>query len=272
MGTTWSSDSDRRPSVAGMTDRLLHGGSSFGPDRHAVDRLLAVWPQARQAALDTRAFCGRALRYAFADGVDQVLDVGCGLATARSAYQVAREATAVIRVACVDVDPVVVLHARQQMTGDPYATAVRGDVRDLEAVLSRRDVRAVVDVDRPVMLLLSQVLAFVDDTDVHTAMRRLGQLLAPGSLVVIADHVVDGHLDGGLGASGLVEAVAGVYATAGATLTVRSRRGVEELFDELWLVRPGLTRVDQWRPDGPTSPRSVGTGLNVVGGVGRVPA
>jgi O-methyltransferase involved in polyketide biosynthesis len=269
---TWSSDSDRRPSTAGITDRLLHGSSSFRADRHAADRLLTAWPQARRVALDTRAFCGRALRYAFADGIGQVLDVGCGLVTARSAYQVAREMTAAVRVGCVDIDPVVVLHARQQMAGDPDAVAVPGDVRDIEAVLGGREVRAVLHPGRPAVVLLSQVLAFVDDTAADTAMRRLRRLLAPGSFVVVAHHLVADEPDGTRTVSVLADAVAGVYAAAGATLTVRTRRGVEEFFDGLDLVRPGLTSVERWRPDGLARRQSAGNGVFMAGAVGRVPA
>jgi hypothetical protein len=70
------------PNVARMYDYYLGGKDNFEPDRIAAEKVLALVPGLRRAAVENRRFLRRVVRFLAAEaGVTQFLDIGVGLPT-----------------------------------------------------------------------------------------------------------------------------------------------------------------------------------------------
>src|SRR5579875_3124791 len=111
---------------------------------------------------------------------------GCGAASGRSVSSLsgpcaAPQATAAdARVAYVDNDPTVLVHARALLTSTPEgATAyLDADLRDPDQILD--SAAKLLDFSRPAALLLIGILQLIPDADhPHAIVRRLVGALAP---------------------------------------------------------------------------------------------
>src|SRR3569833_2612074 len=107
----------RTPNEARIVDYLLGGKDNFAADREAAEQAIAVAPELPMMAIESRKFLGRAVRFLTSQGVRQFVDIGCGLPTQNNAHEVAQSADPESRVVYVDIDPVVVTHARAQQAG-----------------------------------------------------------------------------------------------------------------------------------------------------------
>ncbi|WP_425568208.1 SAM-dependent methyltransferase [Nonomuraea rubra] len=169
--------------MARLYDYLLGGKDHFPADRAAAEQILEVAPELRAAARAGRSFLGRAVRFLAGAGVGQFLDIGTGLPARGNVHELAPGA----RVVYVDRDPVVLVHARALLTGQGETTVVRGDLREPEALLKDPDVLRALDFDRPVGLLLSSVMHYVEDCDgPEEIVATLRDALAPGSYLVLS--------------------------------------------------------------------------------------
>lgn len=75
-------------------------------------------PEARDTARANRAFLRRAVRFLAADaGLRQFIDIGTGIPSAGNVHEVAGQAAPGARVAYVDNDPIVHVHANALLTG-----------------------------------------------------------------------------------------------------------------------------------------------------------
>lgn len=235
-----------RPSVARIYDYFLGGFNNFAVDRAAAERLCALAPDTPEIMRANRAFLRRAVEFLLDHGVDQFLDLGSGLPTAGNVHEVAQERDPGARVVYVDSDPVVVAHGTALLRDNPRAAAVQADVRHPEAILAHPAVRRVLDLDRPLAVLLVAVLHFVtDDRAAARAVAALRARLAPGGYLVIA-HGTDEGLPPDLLAQGQQ-----IYTQAASPFKARSRAQVARFFRGLELVEPGVVYVPRWRPDGP---------------------
>ena len=95
----------------------LGGKDNFPADRAAAEAVIAGYPPLREAARANRAFLGRAMRYAAAQGIDQFLDIGTGVPGPGNTTDVARTVVPDARVVYVDNDPIVLTHARVLLAG-----------------------------------------------------------------------------------------------------------------------------------------------------------
>ena len=57
-----------RPNIARAYDYMLGGKDHFAPDRELAERILAIYPGARQMARENRRFLLRALHYVLVHG------------------------------------------------------------------------------------------------------------------------------------------------------------------------------------------------------------
>lgn len=234
------------PSVARIYDYFLGGFNNFAVDRAAAERLRALAPDTPEIMRANRAFLRRAVEFLLDQGIDQFLDLGAGLPTAGNVHEVAQERDPDARVVYVDSDPVVVAHSDALLRDNPRAAAVQEDVRRPEAILAHPAVRRLLDLDRPLAMLLVAVLHFVTgDREAARAVATLRAQLAPGGYLVIA-HGTDEGLPPGLLAEGQQ-----VYTQAASPFKARSRAQIARFFRGLELVEPGVVHVPLWRPDGP---------------------
>lgn len=245
---TWIVDKQwiEKPSAARIYDYMLGGYHNFEMDRLAAEKALEIYPDARRAAHTLRAFLRRVVHFFAEQGIDQFLDIGSGLPTVGNVHEAAQKANPAARIVYVDIDPIVVAHARALLKDNPQATAIRGDVGQPETILNHEEVQGLLDFSRPVGLLLLGVLNFVTEDDrAYATVRTLRDALVPGSYVAIAHGTRDDL------PPEVTERSEKLSRTTSTPNRYRSRAEIEPFFEGLELVEPGLVRSSLWRPEGP---------------------
>ncbi|MFR9757326.1 SAM-dependent methyltransferase [Streptomyces sp. TR06-5] len=236
------------PSVSRMYDYYLGGSHNFEVDREAARRAIEAWPGLPKVMKANRAFMRRAIRYAVEQGVTQFLDIGSGIPTFGNVHEVAQQEHPDARVVYVDNDPVAVAHSRAVLQDNDATDVVSADFRSPDDILESTEVARLLDLDRPVALMLVALLHFIEDADEpYRAVAALRDALPEGSVMVITHASGDGEYrvaDRGAGTSD-------VYRRFGSALLMRTKDDVERFFDGWELVSPGLTSMPRWRPDGP---------------------
>ncbi|MBW8482705.1 SAM-dependent methyltransferase [Actinomadura parmotrematis] len=251
-----------RPSAARVYDYLLGGKDNYEVDRRAADAVLQGSPQAREAAVENRAFLGRIVRHLVEhEGVRQFIDLGAGLPTADNTHQIAQRLDPGARVLYADHDPIVLAHARALLADQPGTAYVQADVRDADAVLAAPETRDVIDFDRPVAVLAIAVLHFVrDGEDPAGLVRRYAAALPAGGFIALS-HVTSEGMDPEVRAR-----IHATYDDAPSPLQVRSREQITALFGDLELRPPGVVPVREWPRPGYGEPLP----LTLLGGLARV--
>ncbi|WP_042411528.1 SAM-dependent methyltransferase [Streptacidiphilus carbonis] len=255
-----------RAHPARMYDYYLHGRDNFPIDREEADRVLRGFPDLRTSVLEGRAFLGRAVGYLLEDaGIDQFLDIGAGLLQGGSTHEIARGLGRQVRVVYVDNDPVVVSHAHSMIDGvtENRTAYTCGDLRDPLAVLQQVRGTQVLDLDRPVGLVLSGVLHFVaDDERPHEIVDFLLAALAPGSYLLVS-HATGDH------SPHSPTALEAAYRQSGTARHVRSRCEVQRFFARTEPVPPGVVDLSHWQTDHLPQPRPALGAVACYGAVGR---
>ena len=237
-----------RPSVARMYDYFLGGAHNFAVDRAAAERVIALSPDVPLLAQVNRAFLRRAVRYLVGEGVEQFLDIGSGIPTVGNVHEVAQRANPSARVVYADVDPIAVAHSQAILADNPRAIALQADARAPEHILAQPEVRRLLDLGRPLAVLLVALLHFIpDDAEVLRLVATLRAETAPGSFLVIS-HVTRDRQRIPVPTG---DAVRRVYADTPHPIRARSQADMERLFAGFELVPPGIVHSPRWRPDGP---------------------
>lgn len=170
------------PSVSRMYDFYLGGSHNFEVDREAARKAMEFLPGLPKIMQANRAFMRRAVRYAVDNGIDQFLDIGSGIPTFGNVHEVAQAANPGAKVAYVDHDPVAVAHSQAVLEGNDRAVIAAADLRRPKEILANPEITGLLDLDRPVALLLVAVLHFVEDADdPRAAVAELRESLAPAA-------------------------------------------------------------------------------------------
>jgi S-adenosyl methyltransferase len=253
---------------ARIYDYWLGGKDNFAADREAAERQAEAVPQLPWLSRENRRFLGRAVRFCASAGITQFLDIGSGLPTMENVHQVAEQVTADARVVYVDNDPVVVRHA-QALLATPRTEAIYGDLNRPDDILNDPGVRRMIDLDRPVAVLLISVLHYIpDEAGTAASVAMLRDAMAPGSYLAIS-HIlmppghVTGHQPLSETARKLGEARTGMPSGA-----VRPREQIAAFFGDFTLVDPGLKEIWAWRPDGQPV-LATDDVMTLIGGVAR---
>ncbi|MEG8280234.1 SAM-dependent methyltransferase [Streptomyces sp. AHA2] len=234
------------PSVSRMYDYYLGGSHNFEVDREAARRAMEFMPGLPKIMQANRAFMRRAVRFAAAEGIGQFLDVGSGIPTFGNVHEVAQAARPGARVVYVDHDPVAVAHSRAVLQGNDDAGVVAADLLKPQEILRSAEVERLIDLNRPVALLLVAILHFVEDEDdPYGAVRELTEALAPGSMLVLTHASYEGIPLPPERAGGAVD----VYEDIRNPLIMRSREEIARFFEGYDMVEPGLVAMPRWRPD-----------------------
>lgn len=232
-----------RPSPARIYDYLLGGSCNFAVDRAVAAHAMRAVPDLPVQAHANRRFLRRAVRYCRAEGIDQFLDLGSGIPTGGNVHEIVRADGRPGRVVYVDVDPVAVTLGREILSGNPDAAAVQYDLREPDRILADEQVRALIDLSRPVALLLIAVLHAVPDTDdPYRLLAYLRDRLAPGSLLVLSHGTDEGQ-------PARTRPLASLPGKDPDAVTFRGRAEIARFFTGFDLAEPGLTWVPLWRPD-----------------------
>ncbi len=180
-------DTSVTPNPARMYDYILGGVHNTEADRIAAEQARAALPDMHLIFRANRAFLRRAVLYLATQGIDQFLDVGSGIPTVGNVHEIAHNVNEDARVVYVDVDPVAVQFSAAILRDNAQATVIQADARDPASILGHPETRRLLDLDRPVALLLVSMLMFVpDDTEATGLVRAFRDALAPGSYLMPA--------------------------------------------------------------------------------------
>jgi O-methyltransferase involved in polyketide biosynthesis len=226
-----------KPNMARVYDYWLGGKDHYAADRAEAERLLAIYPPLRDLVKENRAFVTQAVTWAARQGIGQFIDLGAGLPAAPPVHQAVRAVLPAARVAYVDIDPVVLSHARALLTTGDGVIAVAADLRDPAGVLAHPELRAVIDPTRPVCVVLAAVLHFLDADAARAVTGGYARLMTPGSCLVISVARYDDEMLG--------KRLAAEY-TAAAWYN-HAPADVVSFFAGLELVGPGVTEAQTWR-------------------------
>jgi hypothetical protein len=236
------------PSVARVYDYLLGGSHNFAADRERAAQLLRADPMARDVARQNRAFLARAVRWMVDQGIRQFLDLGSGIPTRGNVHEQAQAANADCKVVYVDIDPVAVASSTELLYGNKNAIAMQADLRKPAELLASPELNRLLDLGRPVGVLLLAVMPFVpDDEEAASIFGSLCKTITTGSYIAISHRVPrpDSHQ---------------------VPARLRSPAEIHKLLGGLKLVPPGLVPLPQWKPgDGDNQ----GKDSPLVGGIAR---
>jgi O-methyltransferase involved in polyketide biosynthesis len=220
----------------------LQGKDHYAADRAAASRILERFPEVAEVARANRSFVTRAVRYLADQGITQFIDIGSGLPASPNIHETARSITPGARVVYVDLDPVVLAHARALLAIDENVTAVAGDIRDPARLLRAVAGTGVIDSIRPTGVLLTSLLHFLTAAEADAAVAMLREWAAPGSYLVISAGTSTGT------DPELIRLLQDAYGDT-APVTGRTETEIAAWFDGLTLVDPSLVDVWAWRPD-----------------------
>jgi hypothetical protein len=201
-------------------------------------------------------------------GVRQFLDIGTGLPTANNTHEIAQSIAPESRIAYVDNDPIVLVHAHALMTSAPQgATAyIDADLREPDRILDNPQLRSTLDLSEPVALLLFATLQFIDDADDPNAIvAKLRSALPTGSYLAISHPTFDGL------PAKTVEQLNAVSKTGGGSFRPRTRAEVAQFFTGTELVAPGLSSIVEWQADHEPRPHTSAEETAMYGAVARLP-
>jgi hypothetical protein len=246
-----------------MYDFFLGGAYNFDSDRRLARKVIAQYPDITFAARANRAFVMRAVRYLATVGIDQFIDLGCGLPSAGAVHSQVRAINPAARVVYVDNEPVAVQHGLMMLDGVPGVEIIQADLRYLDTVFDHPVTRELIDLSRPVGVLLAAVLHFVLDADDPAGVvAAIRDTLASGSGLVVSHATADGDAS--------IDKARELYERSQNPGQTRTRVEVAALMTGFRLVSPGVVWVPDWQPDMPydrdRSPHS-----HLYGAVGRKP-
>jgi hypothetical protein len=226
------------PSIARIYDYVLGGKDNFPADRAQAEQALAYNPLIPVMARENRQFLSRAVDWVARQGIDQFIDIGCGLPTQPNTHESARAVRPEVTVAYVDNDPVVISHLNALVAkGNPGIGVLAGDVREPDRVLD--GVAETTDLARPAGLILGSLLHFISPDETRDLMARYAATLAMGSyLVVSAARMDSSGADGGYGE----------YSRSVTAVYNHSAADFARFLDPLELVPPGIVDARRWHP------------------------
>jgi O-methyltransferase involved in polyketide biosynthesis len=245
------------PSIARVYDFFLGGTDNFPVDRVLAEQQLALAPLIADVVRENRQFVARAVTWVAGQGVQQFIDLGCGLPTAPSTHQAARAVTGEARVAYVDNDPIVLDRLKALPAADSQGlTIVDGDVREVRVILE--SVGQAIEMTAPACLVLGSLVHFFTLEAARELVARYVAALAPGSYLVLSAlnvNLTSAAADGALGA----------YRANIAPVYSHSVADISGFFGSLELIPPGVVDARQWDPPRELVPLPPRDGQMIVG-------
>src|SRR5687768_14251009 len=104
--------------------------NNYGRDQALAEEMRKILPGMKDVMLENRRCLERAVTYMAKRGIRQYIDIGCGYPEEPYLHELAKEVMPWARMAYVDHDPVVIVHARQTYRA-PGLGVVLADARDI---------------------------------------------------------------------------------------------------------------------------------------------
>jgi len=231
------------PNVARIYDFLLGGKDNFAADRQAAAELIRLVPNIVMAANHNRKFLQRAVRFLAGEaGIRQFIDIGTGLPTQGSVHEIAQRYDPNSRVLYVDNDPVVIAHAQSLMADNATVVAINRDLRRPDDILRHPALRALINLDEPVAVLLVAILHFIpDNEDPYGIVDEIKNAIPRGSYLVISHATPDSV------SPEVMKGIRQLYDRATAPAAPRLPADIERFFTGMNIIAPGLVDVSSWR-------------------------
>ncbi|WP_435057698.1 SAM-dependent methyltransferase [Streptomyces sp. bgisy060] len=235
----------KRANVARVQDHLDGGTDNYRPDRELASGLVVAAPWLRDSVRVNRTHGPRVLNcLAHEFGIDQVIDLGCGLPHQDNRYL----PDEVRRMVYVDSDPGVEAHARGVLAERHGTVSLRADLEDMPALLAAGPV-AGLDRGRPIGVLLHDVLPWISDETAPAVLAALHAWLPPGSVLSLTHATTDT-------APTEMAALTRLYKEAGIGFRPRSGQQIRDLLDAWTLIEPGdVVTTAAWHRPTPLHPR-----------------
>ena len=239
--------------IARVYDYWLGGNNNFPADRAAGEEALEAFPGLISSVRANRAFLARTVRYLAEErGIRQFLDIGTGIPASNNTHEVAQSVAPQARVVYVDNDPMVLAQVRALLGSGPHGATdyIDADLRDTRKIL--QIAARTIDFTEPVAVMLIAVLHLIGDEDnPRQIIEELMAAVPPGSSLSISHVPNDMHMGQ---MSDMSDRLNRLLAQPS---TYRSRAEVSGFFEGLELVEPGVTPIQQWRPDTPEEASAV---------------
>lgn len=248
MSTTddWNTvgEMTEKHNIARYYDYLLGGFHNFAADRKVGDIVIKACPDIRLGALANRAFLRRAVKFLCQQGLDQFLDLGSGIPTAGNVHEVAQKINPAAHVVYVDHDTVAVIHSQAILKDNPNASTIQEDIRNMEKILEHPSFTALIDLHRPVGVLMLSVLHFVsDEAQLQRILQVLKDRLVSGSFIVISHYSLEGA------PAEIIAQLSRMSSSGNYTSVSRTGEETARLFDGFELVEPGVVRPPLWHSE-----------------------
>jgi len=233
------------PSTARVYNAVLGGQDNFKVDRDVAELFMRRIPQIGQCAQENRRALLRGIEYLVREaGIEQIIDIGCGLPAEPNTHEVAQAITPGVKVAYVDNDPMVLSHGRALVSTDDSTRVVTADLRDPEGILSHPDIRSFLDFDRPVaVVIVATIVQVSDHEDPDGILKALMAPLPSGSHLFLTAWPDTGEPVQRLLSQACLEALGSGW--------IRPVERLREHFAGLEMVPPGLDYIPRWFPGAP---------------------
>lgn len=264
-----------KPSAARIYDYLIGGDHNYAIDRDAALKLQQMVPRIGDYAIENRRFLRRAVAQACQLGYRQFVDLGSGLPSTGNVHEIADQArpSGDTRVVYVDNEPIAFSHAELLLAenADPSRhRAVHGDLLDYETLWQQVRSTGVIDMDKPIVLLVVAVLHFIKDSrDPDAALAFYRRRLPPGSLLVLST-MTNERATSEAEAEALRQIVA-FYEKTTNPGQLRTSEEFQRFFGDFPMLEPGLVYAPVWHPDGSGALFERPEQSRILAGVARKP-
>jgi len=264
-----------RPSAARVYDYFIGGTTNYAIDRVFAEKVRERLPLIGEYCRTSRQFLGRAVRQSVRAGIRQFVDIGSGLPTAGNVHEVADEERPEhdTHVLYLDNEPVALAHSQVLLADtadEDRHQAMAADFLQPSELWDRVADSDVIDVRRPVALIVNAVLHFIkDEQDPDGVLEFYRKQLAPGSLLILSQMTNENPVDDNE-RQALIDIIKYYESTTNPGI-LRTKTEFERFFGGWPLLEPGLVYAPAWHPDAETVFAKVPSESRVIGGVARKP-
>lgn len=169
------------PNTARIFDFLAGGTANFEVDRLAAAEMLKLIPSLRKWVRLRRAFIQEAVWRLYDMGYTQFLDLASGMPTEDHIHAFAPDT----RVVYSDINPVAVSYGSSLFADLVNVAYIRSDAKDIEQLLTSREVRRLIDRKEKVAIGLNALFLFLSEAENSQLCQSLYQWAAPGSCLYL---------------------------------------------------------------------------------------
>ncbi|WP_240519711.1 SAM-dependent methyltransferase [Amycolatopsis antarctica] len=266
-------DSVDRPSAARVYDYFIGGETNYAIDRAFAEQVRERVPLIGEYCRTSRQFLGRAVRHCSAGGVTQFVDIGSGLPTAGNVHEVADAARPQLdtRVVYVDNEPIALAHSRMLLadTADPERHhAIAADLMEPGELWAQVRDTEILDLSRPVVLIVNAVLHFIKDQDDPDGIIEFYRELLPSGSLLVLSQMTNENPESEDERQALAD-LQDYYERTTNPGQLRTTGEFARFFGDWVLEEPGLVYAPAWHPDDETLFRTEPSQSRVLGGVAR---